>query len=522
MCLIKIVIALIHLMEMGAHSFPMNANPIPMVSKPGESRSAEGWEYTSFRAEGLDPSRYDILKKKVLEGTFKDINSIIVVRKGKILVEDYFNGEDRDTLHDIRSATKSIGSALLGIAIDRGYIEGVNEKLYDFFPEYRKGKHWDDRKNRITLEHVLNMTTGLDTDDWSDPSGSQGSETLLIESSDFVDFMLSLPLVHEPGERWAYSTGTSHMMGAVIEKATGMSVVEFADQYLFQPLGINAYQWKIAQGGAHTGGGFRMRAMDMARFGQLFLLKGSWQGKRILSEEWILQSAQSFHSPTRDLHYGYQWWKTGFRVNGRRHDAVFAVGNGENFIFLFPEIETVVALTGSVYDRMDGPAQSRLVMNKYILPTVVPQGISLVPFKNEESGLRGVAPAGWLEMKPGMFMKPGVFMEGIPHDESGALLLLKKIPPIPIEQGLGFMAAGLGLETVPKPPKAVPFETEPFTWDLYTVEVEHPSGRIMWDIGLTKTLKECCLVFMQTMADEQDTLHDTVFLPVVNSLKLKD
>lgn len=329
----------------------------------------DGWVPTSFADEGLDPARFESLKARIRDGTFRKVDGILVVKGGKILIEEYFNGFDRDTIHEIRSATKSIGSSLIGIAIDQGNITGVQDRLYAYFRDYESIQNWNVTKNDITLEHVLNMSTGLDCDDM-DPS-SEGNESNVLDEADIVRFMLDLPLVHKPGEHWAYSTGSAHLIGAIIESAAGNSVQEFAQTTLFEPLNITQYKWKTTGGIAHTGGGFWMRPIDFAKFGQLYLQKGRWLGKQIISEKWVRESSKTHIQVTKDLGYGYMWWKWIFKVDGRPVPAFSAQGNGENHLFIFPDFDLVVVLAGSAYQEIYGPPQTAMMMSQYILPAIV-------------------------------------------------------------------------------------------------------------------------------------------------------
>ena len=344
----------------------------------------QDWEYTSFSEEGLDSTRFELLKKLIHDGTFKEVDSIMVVKAGKILIEEYFNGFDRNTLHEIRSATKSIGSALVGIAIDQKYVSGIHDTLYSYFQKRKPFKNWDGRKNDITIEHVLNMTTGFDSNDMK--NSSEGNETRLIEAPDLIQFMLDLPMINDPGKQWAYSTGTAHLIGAIIENASDLSVQEFAKTFLFEPLNINRYKWNTSGGIAHTGGGFWMLPLDMAKFGQLYLNEGYWKGQKIISKGWIDQSIKNNISVEKnlkdlglgfltevadDLGHGFLWWKRTFHANSRPFSAIAAQGNGENYIFVFPDEELVVVLTGSMYNSIAGLAQTMKMMNKYILPAVI-------------------------------------------------------------------------------------------------------------------------------------------------------
>ncbi len=347
------------------HDFAKSATS----TEPPRHTIEEEWEYTSLSAEGLDPTRFELLKARIQDGTFKSVDGIVVVKDGKILVEEYFHDHDRHKLHEIRSATKSIGSALMGIAIDQGYVTGAQDKLYSYFQERQPFKNWDERKNDITVEDVLNMTTGLDCDDMD--GASAGNESNVLQATDIVRFMLDLPLVHGPGEHWAYCTGSTHLIGAVIESATGMSVQEFAEIHLLEPLNITQSKWNTAGGIAHTGGGFRMRSIDMAKFGQLYLTKGRWHGQKIISEEWINRSGMTPVEVTSDFGYGYLWWKRVFKVDGRPIRSLCAQGNGGNHIFVLPDLGLVVVLAGSAYGEIYGPAQTSMMMSKYILPAVV-------------------------------------------------------------------------------------------------------------------------------------------------------
>jgi CubicO group peptidase (beta-lactamase class C family) len=337
----------------------------------GATSPGLGWEYTSFEAQGLDRSRFEMLKQRIADGTFREINAIVVVKGGKVLVEEYFNGEDRETLHDIRSATKVIGSALLGIAIDRGFLSGVGQPLPAFFQDYAPFENWDDRKAHITLEHVLDMTTGLASDDMVGPESSPGHEDNVLRSTDLVRFMLDLPMDANPGEHWAYSTGTAHLLGAVVARASGMTVQDFARAYLFQPLGINDYDWTVAQGWPHTGGGFRMRALDMAKLGLLYVQDGRWQDRQLVPQEWVRESGAWRIPVTVDLGYGYQWWKSSFPLDREHINTFFAAGNGGSHIFVFPDRDLVVVTTGSAFGEPYDPPQIRMMMSAYILPAVL-------------------------------------------------------------------------------------------------------------------------------------------------------
>ena len=327
------------------------------------------WEMTSFDAEGLDSSRFSLLKARIIDGTFKDINGIIIVKHGKILIEEYFNGADSHVLHDMRSAGKSFTSALVGIAIDKGLIKGVDERLLSYFPGVECSNDWDTRKDDITLKHVLSMSFGF-----AEPGEYPAWENARWYTVDWISEVLCQPIEYEPGSRFDYDSAAPALFGPIIEQLSGMSVRQFAEKFLFGPLGIERYRWFTLPGGQeYTGGVFRMRPRDMARFGQLYLQKGIWNGKQLISKEWVEESTRA-HLLTNtqlDQHYGYYWWRETFPIDNRLIESYFASGNGGNKIYVFPTEDLVVVITAGAYDLSYGHPQVRMMMNKYILPAVI-------------------------------------------------------------------------------------------------------------------------------------------------------
>ena len=340
---------------------------------PTNARSAGGalkneGEAKVIDSERFDPSRISLLKARIMDRTFKDINSILVVKQGKILIEAYFNGEGPDTLHDIRSAGKSITSALVGIAIDKGFVSGVDEKLLSYFPGIECRNGWDPRKETITLKHVLSMSFGL-----AEPGEFPAWENRNWYTLNWKRDVLCQPIEYEPGSRFDYDSAAPALFGPIIEQSSGLSVGRFAYDYLFKPLGIEHYKWHILPDGReYTGGGFRMRTRDMARFGQLFLQNGVWKGEQLISRKWVEESTRAhlLANTQLDVHYGYYWWREAFPINDRQIEAYSASGNGGNKIYVFPTEELVVVITASAYDQGYCHTQVRMMMNKYILPAV--------------------------------------------------------------------------------------------------------------------------------------------------------
>ncbi|MBN2001374.1 serine hydrolase, partial [candidate division KSB1 bacterium] len=305
-----------------------------------------------------------------LNAQYNSINGIVIVRNGYIVFERYNHGYGPDDTHSVASATKSFTSALTGIAIDAGFIKDVNQKVLDFFPEYISGAG-DITKRIITIKHLLTMTAPFG---WK--TGARGYEPLdrLRRQRDWIKFILDLLGRNGPPGKFQYSSAASHLLSAIITRTTGNSAREFANEHLFGPIGMrqipdhdmkffltddvfgkNVTGWiKDPQGNSTGGWGLCITPRDMARFGFLYLNRGTWDGRQIISENWVEKST----APNPNG-YGYQWWLT--------ETAFAASGYGGNFIFCVPGKDIVVAVASKLTAR----AQDRWVMlNRWILPAV--------------------------------------------------------------------------------------------------------------------------------------------------------
>jgi len=332
---------------------------IPVLTK-------DGWETSSLAEKNIEPSPIVKMIELIKSGHYVGISSVVLARRGSLVLDEYFGEGERDTIHTTRSASKAITSALVGIAIDQKFIATVNAPLLPFFPEY-KGKisNWDERKADIKLAHILSMTSGV-----------QGNEDEMYPTSDWIKFYLDQPLENRPGEEFSYATSGVVTLGSVISRSSGLSVPAFADRYLFGPLGITEYFWpgtssKGNQGLAMTGGGLKLQSRDMAKFGQLYLDKGLWKGSRVISESWVNLSTKK-HS-TSDLYgedFGYLWRMIDRTVQGREIRSYEAWGNGGQFIMIFPSLELVAVFTGENFGRFPEMEQPFEMIEKYILPAI--------------------------------------------------------------------------------------------------------------------------------------------------------
>jgi CubicO group peptidase (beta-lactamase class C family) len=320
-----------------------------------------------------DKSEIEQLNRKIAKNLYKQITSIVVIKDGKLLIEEYFNRATRDTLHDTRSATKSFTSTMMGIAINEGYIKSENQTLKDFY-DLRKFANWSPKKESVTIKSLLTMSSAFDGND--DDQNSPGNEEKMYPTNNWVKFALDLPMDEKRnvGERWVYFTAGVVLLGDIINKSVPEGLEKYADEKLFRPLGITKYQWEYTpQKVANTAGGLKMSALDFAKYGQLYQNGGKWPGKQIIPPSWVEKTftKQVRREPGGDEGYGYLFWNTTFDIAGKKHEAFFATGNGGSKIFVFKDQPLVVVITATAYGKWYMHAQVFNMMNRYILPAVI-------------------------------------------------------------------------------------------------------------------------------------------------------
>jgi len=352
------------------------------------AQADDGWETASIADAGMNPLPLIIMMNELLNRNDHYVHGILIIKDGKLVFEEYFSGEDlnftggyvhknfdRNTLHFQASVTKSFTSALVGIAIDRGLINGVDEKMFSFFPEYQYLSN--EEKDKITLAHMLAMASGIPWDESTPYSDPRNDVRQLFISSDPIRYVLAKPLAAPPGTQFDYNSGTTCVLGEIVKKQSELSLKTFAERHLFTPLGISDYQWQMLPNNVtFASGGLYLRPRDMAKLGQLYLQKGVWNGESVISQEWVEASAQSFISvpssenpmPGFIEEYGYQWWLGTF-AKGNTH-TYFAAGWGGQYIYVLPDLEMVVVLTAGAYEAGDyGVFYS--IVNDYILNSVL-------------------------------------------------------------------------------------------------------------------------------------------------------
>ncbi len=374
--------------------------------------------------EPFDTNKIKELKGAIDTGIFKKISSVIVLKNGRLLIEEYFNGEGRDSLHDPRSVGKSFASTMTGIAIAEGYLKSVEQPLKDFY-NLKSFDHYSPEKENIPLKALLTMSSPFDGND--DDGNSPGNEENMYPTADWVKFTLDLPLrspsnapalsmpaapphlagqptaavlplpqtgqptspttrlsqTGQPGSsvatpaaqpQWHYFTAGAMLMGDILNKSVPGGLEAYADKKLFAPLGIRDYRWQYTpQHVPNTAGGIRLKALDFAKYGQLYKNGGVWQNHRILPQSWVKKTftrRQAIPGRSEEF-YGYLFWNKKYRVRQRSYETFYCAGNGGNSIFVFLNQPLVIVITATAYGLPYAHSQVDKMMTDYILPAVI-------------------------------------------------------------------------------------------------------------------------------------------------------
>jgi CubicO group peptidase (beta-lactamase class C family) len=353
-------------------------------SQQSSQTTAGGWTTASPAESGLSDARLRSLDVAVRSGEFKKIGSVLIARHGKLAYEGYFdaNGDsDAATLRNTRSATKSVTDVLIGIAIDEHKLSGVDAKVMALLPERaRRMQNPDPRKSAITVEDFLTMSSPLECDDWND--ASRGNEERMYLVEDWAQFILDLPIrgrmhageqVEAPpyGRYFSYCTGGVFTLSEVLEKATGTRTDRYALEKLFRPLGITNAEWVYSPMNIpQTGGGLGLTSRDLLKIAQLYLDGGQWQGKRIVSEEWVRSSTRPHARIDETTEYGYLWWLKSYKWGEKSYPAFFMSGNGGNKVVAIPELDMSVVITSTNYNTHGMHEQTEKILTDYVLAAV--------------------------------------------------------------------------------------------------------------------------------------------------------
>jgi CubicO group peptidase (beta-lactamase class C family) len=295
------------------------------------------WRTSTPEKQGLDSNKLAEAVEFVLRENVR-AHSLLVIRNGFVVADVYFFPYTSNTRHDVASVTKSITSTLIGMAIDKGLIKDVSQPVLGLFQE-RKAANLDDRKKAMTIADLLTMQSGLQCVN----SPTEVTLFQMLGSPDWIQFMLDLPMTDPPGARFAYNSGAVHLLSAVIRKTSGMKAQEFGRRFLFEPLGISDVLWPTDPRGEdnHGWGDLQLRPHDMAKIGYLLLKNGQWEGKPILSADWVRAATQKRVTLGNGESYGYLWW-----MPAQPPGLIEAHGRGGQRIIIWPEKNAVIVFTG--------------------------------------------------------------------------------------------------------------------------------------------------------------------------------
>ena len=348
----------------------------------------------SISEMGMDSLYLNKLIDCIYANKFDQVHSILIAREGKLVFEKYLEGNKfkgdgqyyhgdrikwhKDTLHTIMSCTKSVTSAIIGIAVDKGYFK-VEDPIFRYLPDHQK--HNKDEKGKITIEHLLTMTSGLDWDEWGAAHGTSANDIdrIYIEcQKDPLECVLAKDLIHTPGEKFNYSGGNMILLGEVLRNAVGMDILEFGKQHLFNILKIDPVLWYQFENGVFAcDGSLMLKPRDMLKFGMVFLNEGKWNERQIISKDWVDKSKTTYNNnqginvPLDDAgknDYGYTWWLNKISGNGIKANIFQASGWGGQEIIVIPELTMVVVFTGGNYTVKKRIHQ---MLEKYIIQSIM-------------------------------------------------------------------------------------------------------------------------------------------------------
>ena len=356
---------------------------------------SDGWPVSPPAQQGLDPQLICSAGSGLAKLTEADPHGVVVIRHGVLVYEHYLAGDDlrgwtpvgvvphdANTLHNIQSITKSVVALLVGIAFDRGWLKDIDAPIFSFFPEYADLR--TPEKDRITLRHLLSMTSGLD---WPERALSINNPANILRRArlapDPYRAVLERSVGAPPGTAWNYNSGGVWLLGRILKKVSGLPLDQFAKEALFEPLGIKDWAWeRFSNGDPYVSGGLQLRPRDLAKLGQLVLDGGVWQGRQIVSVG-LIKEMTTRHSPKEMWFgfargYGYLWWLGRSSIGRRDIDWVGSLGWGGQRLFVVPEFSLVVAVTAGAYGSSQGGAPSAVenvagdtVLNAFVLPAAI-------------------------------------------------------------------------------------------------------------------------------------------------------
>jgi len=351
--------------------------------------------FQQANSQTTDSTIIHAMEIAIENSTYPNIHSILIAHNNKIVYEKYWQGKDRkesvdlgiiphgvDSLHAMQSISKSVTSACIGIAIAQGKIKSINQKVFDFFPEYKVQD--TGLKSTITIKDLLTMTAGFQWNE-EDYNSPDNSEAIMGDSPDPVAYVLSRPMINVPGKVFTYNGGATQVLAAIIQKTTGKPVDAFAKEFLFTPLGITNFKWTTTTADNSTTpdafSGVYLRSRDLMKFGLLYMNDGKWESKQILPASWVKQSLTPYiiaddgsDKEFGKSDYGFQWWMFDDSIMNKSVLLSAGVGNGGQRVFVDKANQIVVVFTGGNYRMPDRYLNPYIILKKFIYPAL---------FKNE-------------------------------------------------------------------------------------------------------------------------------------------
>jgi CubicO group peptidase (beta-lactamase class C family) len=344
----------------------------------------DGWPVATPAGAGIDNTRLCAVTEWLKNLPQSNVHSIVVARRGALVFEQYFAGADEawgnslgtvqhgpNVKHDLRSITKSVVATLVGIAIDRKLIASVDEPVFKFYPEHADLR--TPEKDRIRLRHLLTMSAGFAWNENLAYGNPENSERRMTVAPSPYRYTLEQPVADPPGVQFTYSGGATQLLAGVVQKTAGKPLEAFAREALFEPLGIGDVTWvKMPNGDPSAASGLRLTARDLAKIGQLVLTKGEWNGRRIVSAEWIAEATTPAIEGFDFLFYGYQWWLGRALIDGREVPWIAGLGLGGQRLFIVPSYELVVAINAGFYTSPMQRWVPWLIFRRYVMNAVRP------------------------------------------------------------------------------------------------------------------------------------------------------
>ena len=370
----------------GGGGAPPVVNPPVQYTYSVPDDIGDGWAVSSLADENMDEAPIATMLQRILDGTYPGIDAVAIARNNKLVLHqqirtgtgqfDAWAGNTDPERHILHSTSKSVTSALIGIAIDQGHIASTQVPFYDLF-NYGAYDNWDPRKADMTLEDALTMRLGLEWDEWSLPYTNPENDLVDLENNntDWPKALLDLPMTSDPGTVFAYNTAATIAIGQALVNATGIPMDIYADQYLFHPMGIFDALWARSPAGLPIGGsGLYLKIRDQLKFGQLFVNDGVWDGQQLISAAWIADSV----TPRVDISswatyseaYGFQWWLDTFNFRQQGAEAWVTAGYGGQYTFCFPDLNLVVAFTGRNYTNPNGVTRLYEMVQDFVIASV--------------------------------------------------------------------------------------------------------------------------------------------------------